>query len=458
MGKIEKYRIDMCHGPLLGKVIRFAVPLMFANVSALLFHAADLIVVGHFGSSRAMAAVGAAPAFTTLMLNLFWGISSGVNVLVARYVGAKDSKKVSQTVHTAAAVGCYGGVFMALLGLAITRPVLRWMAVPEDIMQQASVYMWIWCIGVPFMILYSFGSAVLRAIGDTKRPLYFMLISGVANVLLNLFFVIVCKMDVAGVAIATKISNALSAVLVFRALARSGGDCAIVWNKIKIHWAIFKEMFRIGMPAGIQGMLFSLSNLIIQSSVNSFGWQAIAGNTAALSLEGMVHGAFGAFGLAVVSFVGQNHGGKHYKRIVRSVFTCVSCAVVTAGVLTVICHIFKRPLLAVYNPSPDVIDWGVIRLNYQLTFYFLLAAMEVFAGSLRGLGYSLAPTIVTLMGACVFRVAWVFFVFPLDRRLENLMMSYPVSWLIVASIQALMLIYICRKMLIRASHRQFDKF
>ena len=457
MFKAEKYQVDMCHGPLLGKFIRFALPLMFANVSALLFHAADLIVVGHFASSKAMAAVGAAPAFTTLMLNIFWGIASGVNVLVARYIGAKDSKKVSQTVHTAMAIACTGGVFMALLGLAITRPILRWMAVPEAIMDLASVYMWIWCLGIPFMIFFSFGSAVLRAIGDTKRPLYYMLIAGVVNVLLNLFFVLVCKMDVAGVAIATKLSNVLSAFLVLRALAKSGGDYAFFWSKIKIHWTIFKEMFRIGLPAGVQGMLFSLSNLIIQSSVNSFGWQAIAGNTAALSIEGMVHASFGAFALAVVSFVGQNHGGKQYKRIVRVICTCTGCAVATSVVLIIIGHIFKRPLLAVFNPSPEVIDWGVIRLNYQFTFYFLLAIMEVLAGALRGLGYSFLPTVVTLLGACAFRVFWVFTIFQLDRRLENLMLSYPVSWVIVSTIHAVMLFCICRRMLIRASKRQFDK-
>ena len=456
MGKTDKYQVDMCHGPLLGKIIRFSIPLMIANVLTLLFHAADLIVVGHFASSKAMAAVGAAPAFTTLMLNMFWGIASGVNVLVARYIGAKDSANVSRTVHTAMAVACGGGILMTLTGLAITRPILRFMSVPDEIMDLAAIYMWIWCLGIPFMIFYSFGSAVLRAMGDTKRPLYFMCIAGVVNVVLNLFFVLVCRMDVAGVAIATKLSNVLSAVLVLRTLAKSGGDCAVIWRKVKIHWTIFKEMFRIGMPAGIQGMLFSLSNLIIQSSVNSFGWQAIAGNTAALSIEGMVHGAFGAFALAVVSFVGQNHGGKRYRRVVRVIYTCIGCAVVTAGIFIIAGHIFKRPLLAIYNPSPEVIDWGVVRLNYQFSFYFLLAAMEVIAGALRGLGYSFAPTVVTLLGACVFRVIWVFTIFQYHRSLGNLMLSYPVSWLIVNVVNGLILYFICRGMLIRASKRQFD--
>ena len=457
MTAVKKYQVDMCHGPLLGKIIRFSIPLMMANMLALMFHAADLIVLGHCASSQAMAAVGAAPAFTTLMLNLFWGIAAGINVLVARFVGARDDKNVSRTVHTAIAVGCWGGAFMAVLGLIITKPVLRLMAVPDEIINQATLYLWIWSLGIPAMILYSFGSAILRAIGDTRRPLIYMVIAGVANLVLNLFFVLVCRMDVAGVAIATKISNVISAVLVLRALSVSGGNCAVIWKKIAFHWGVLKEMLRIGLPAGVQGMLFSLSNIIIQSSVNSFGWEAIAGNTAALSIEGIVHSAFGAFALAVVSFVGQNHGGKHYKRIVKVIFACLGCAVVTAVVLTVFCHLFKRPLLAIYNPDSVVIDWGVIRFNYQLTFYFLLAVMEVLAGALRGLGYSFAPTLVTLLGACVFRVIWVFTIFPLFRSLENLMISYPVSWLMVSCVQSIMLIIICRRMLKRASKRQFDE-
>lgn len=446
----------MCHGPLLGKIIRFAVPLMMANVSALMFNAADLIVLGQYASSESMAAVGAAPAFTTLMLNLFWGISAGVNVLTARYIGAKDNKNVSRTVHTAIAVGCYGGLLMAVLGLIITKPVLRWMAVPDKIFESAALYMWIWCLGIPFMILFSFGSAIMRSMGDTKRPLIFMIIAGIVNVLLNMFFVIVCKMDVAGVAIATKISNALSAILVLRSLAVSGGVCSFVWKKVSVTWVILKDMFRIGLPAGVQGMMFSISNIIIQSTLNSFGWQAIAGSTAALSLEGMVHAAFGAYALAVVSFAGQNHGAKKYKRIMKSIWLCIGCGTVTALVLTVIGLVFKVPLLTLFNPDPEVVKYGILRLECQLTFYSLLAIMEIVLGALRGLGYSFWPMIISLLGACVFRVVWVWTIFPHYKSLENLFLSYPVSWTLVNLVAGGMLFFVCRNMLLRAKLRQHD--
>ncbi len=446
----------MCHGPLLGKIIKFSVPLMLTNALSLMFHAADLIVVGRFAPGEAMAAVGAAPAFTMLMLNLFLGVSSAVNVLVARYTGAKDKENLFHTLHTAVAVACVGGGVMAVLGLLITRPVLHLMAVPEAIMDKASLYLWIWCLGIPFMILYSFGSAILRSIGDTKRPLIYMTSAGIINVLLNLFFVLVCKMDVAGVAIATKLSNVVAAVLVLRSLKSCSPEYRIQWKKLHFYWPVLKELLRIGLPAGVQGMLFSFSNVIIQSTINCFGWQAIAGSTAALSIEGMIHTTFTAFALAVVSFVGQNHGGRQYKRIMRSIFICLGCAVSFALVLTGICHLFKEELLSIYNADPEVIKWGLIRINYQLTFYFLLAIMEIVGGALRGLGYSLLPTIVTLLGACAFRVFWVFAIFPLNPCMESLMISYPVSWVLVFSVNGTMLFIICRRMLIRASHRRFD--
>ncbi|MBR2508984.1 MAG: MATE family efflux transporter [Lentisphaeria bacterium] len=453
---VRKNQMDMCHGPLLRKIIVFAVPLMLANIATMMFTAADLIVLGHFADSSAMAAVGAAPAFTTLLLNLFWGISTGVNVLVARFIGAKDKKNLSKTIHTAAAVGCYGGLFMAVLGIILTPFVLRWMAVPENIIDKSALYMRIWCMGIPFMILFSFGSSIMRSMGDTKRPFIFMIVAGIVNVLLNLFAVIVCKMDVAGVAIATTISNAVSTFLTFRYLACYGGDCAVHWKKIGVSLPLLKEMLRIGVPAGVQGMLFSVSNIIIQSTLNSFGWQAIAGSTAALSIEGIVHSTFTAFVLAVVSFVGQNHGAKKYKRIMKSIWLCMGSTIGIAVILIVIVSIFKRPLLAIFNPDPEVIEWGCVRMNCQFVFYWLLGLMEIITGSLRGLGYSFWPTVVTLMGACVFRVIWVFTIFPYFKSMENLMLSYPVSWAIVSAVNGFMLFIICRRMLRDASNRKFD--
>ncbi len=456
MGIKKKYQVDMCHGPLTGKIVRFAVPLMLTNALNLMFHAADLIVIGKFAPGEAMAAVGSAPAFTMLMLNLFFGVSSAVNVLVARYTGAQDKKNLFHTLHTAMAIACAGGTAMTVIGLLITTPVLKLMSVPDAILGKSSLYLWIWCLGIPFMILYSFGSAILRSVGDTKRPLIYMASAGVVNVLLNLFFVLVCKMDVAGVAIATKLSNVLSAVLVLRALKSCSPEYQIKWSKLHFHLPVLKELLRIGIPAGIQGMLFSFSNVIIQSTINSFGWQAIAGSTAALSIEGMIHTTFTAYALAVISFVGQNHGARKYKRIMKSIYICMAGAVFMALSLTGICHIFKVPLLMIYNSDMQVIDWGLIRINYQLTFYFLLAVMEIINGALRGLGYSFVPTIVTLMGACVFRVGWVFLIFPLNPCMESLMISYPASWVLVSLVNGGMLFVICRRMLIKASRRQFD--
>jgi Na+-driven multidrug efflux pump len=271
-----------------------------------------------------------------------------------------------------------------------------------------------------------------------------------------MFFIIVCKMDVAGVAIATKVSNYLSALLVLRSLSVSGGICTFAWKKIKITWSILKEMFRIGLPAGVQGMMFSISNIVIQKTLNTFGWQAIAGSTAALSIEGMVHAAFGAYALAVVSFVGQNHGAKKYKRIMKSIWLCISSAVVTAMILIGFGLLFKRQLLAIFNPDPAVIDWGVVRMDTQFVWYALLAIMEVVLGALRGLGYSFWPMVVSLMGACVFRVIWVWTIFPHYKTLQNLFYSYPVSWLLVNIVAGIMLFVICRNMLKRAKLRQHD--
>ncbi len=443
----KKYQVDMTNGPLLSKIIRFAMPLMMANAMSLMFHAADLIVVGRYASSDAMAAVGAAPGFTHIMLNLFWGVASAVNVLVSRYAGAKDRKNMFSTVHSAIAIACIGGIAMTVFGLIITRPMMHWMAVPENIFEKSCLYIWIWCLGIPFMVLYSFGSAILRAIGDTKRPLYYMIAAGIVNVGLNLIFVIVFKMDVAGVAIATKLSNVLSAVLVLRALNVSREQYRLIWKRVHVNWSIFKEMLRIGIPAGVQGMLYSFSNMIIQSTINSFGANAIAGSTAALSLEGVIHVAFSSFGLAVVSFVGQNNGADKPKRVIRSIWLCLACSFTTAIILGWTALILKRQLLGIYNSSPVVIDWGCIRMNYQLPFYFLVATIEVFTGSLRGLGYSLGPTIISMIGACALRVAWIIFIFPLNPCMENVMISYPVSWALVAVGTGIMLIFVCRKML-----------
>ena len=456
MASGKKYQIDMCHGPLFSKIVFFTLPLMMTNILQLLFHAADLIVIGQFSTGEALAAVGATNGLTVLVLNIFFGLGTGINVLVARYTGAKNPKLVSKNVHTAVAVAIYWGIAMAIIGILISKPMLRLMATPENIIDKAALYMWIYCAGMPFVIFYNFGSAILRAVGDTKRPMIYMLVAGIVNVLFNLFFVLVFKMDVAGVALATKISNAVSAYLVYRVLRDTRDPIRFVWKKMKIHASALKEMLQIGLPSAIQGACFSISNITIQSSVNSFGWEAIAGNTASQSLEGLVYVASSSLFYSAISFTGQNHGAKRYKRIIRSVFYCLICTVTASLICGGGILLFAKPLLGVYNADPQVIQWGLTRLKILLTTYFLCGIMDVISGSLRGLGHSFKPMIVTLLGVCAFRVFWVVKIFPLDRTMQNLIISYPVSWSLVIICNGFMLYWICHKMLQKASHRKFE--
>ena len=455
MSSAKKYQIDMCHGPLFSKIVFFTLPLMMTNILQLLFHAADLIVIGQFAPGEALAAVGATNGLTVLVLNIFFGLGTGINVLVARYTGAKNPEKVSQNVHTAVAIALYWGVAMAIIGILISKPMLRLMATPENIIDKAALYMWIYCAGMPFVIFYNFGSAILRAVGDTKRPMLYMLIAGIVNVLLNLFFVLVFKMDVAGVALATKISNAVSAYLVYRVLRDTRDPIRFVWSKMKIHASALREMLKIGLPSAIQGACYSVSNITIQSSVNSFGWEAIAGNTAAQSLEGVVYVASSSLFYSAISFTGQNHGAKKYKRIIKSIFYCIICTVSVSLAAGLLFLAFARPLLNIYNSNQDVVEWGLIRLKILLSTYFLCGIMDAVSGSLRGLGHSIKPMFITLIGVCAFRVFWVFKVFPDYRTMQSLVISYPISWITVILLNGTMLFLICRRMLRKASHRTF---
>ena len=436
----------MCHGPLFSKIILFSIPLIVTNMLQLIFHAIDLVVLGQFANAKSLAAVGATSGLTVLVLNIFFGISVGVNVLTARYTGARDREKVSQTVHTAASVAFFGGILMALLGVLISRPVLRLMAAPEEILDRSTLYMQIYCAGIPFVIFYNFGSSILRALGDTRRPLIFMIIAGVVKVLLNLFFVVVLHLDVAGVALATMISNALSALMVIITLRTARDANRLIWKKIRIRGEILKEMLKIGLPAGIQGSFFSLSNVVIQSTVNSFGAVVIAGNTAAYSLESIVYVGSSAYYYTGISFIGQNHGAQKYKRIARSILYCFLCSFTASVLFGWGFYLLGVPLLKIYNPDPEVIKWGLIRMKILLTTYFLCGFMDVISGALRGLGHSVKPTIVTLMGVCFFRIGWVFWVFPKQPTMENLMVSYPVSWALVSIVNGAILFVVCRKM------------
>ncbi len=430
VAKEKKYEIDMCNGPLLGKILMFYFPLMLSGVLQLTFNAADIIVVGRFAGNEALAAVGSTSSLINLIVNLFIGLSVGTNVLVARYYGAGQKKELSETVHTAILTSIVSGIILLFIGCILARPALQLMDTPPDVIDGAILYMRIYFIGMPVQMLYNFGSAILRAVGDTKRPLYFLIIAGVINVILNLILVIPCQMGVAGVAIATVISQVVSALLIVRCLMKSESDYRMVKSELRITKDKLLKMLQIGMPAGLQGALFSISNVLIQSSINTFGSVAMAGNTAASNLEGFVYTSMNAFHQSAISFTGQNYGAKQYKRIGRICLICQISVCVVGGILGNASYLFAGTLLQLYSPEPEVIAYGILRLSIIGPTYFLCGTMDTIVGSMRGMGYSLIPTLVSLTGACLFRVVWIATIFNWNPTLECLYISYPISWLL----------------------------
>ena len=420
----------MCHGPLLGQIIRFVIPLIISGILQMLFHSADLIVVGQFSGRKeqALAAVGATASLTMLLINLFIGLSIGTNVLVARYLGEQSRKDISRTVHTAIMTSLGGGAFLAGVGITFSRPLLQMMGTPDDILDMSVLYMWIYFGGMPAIMLYNFGSAILRAMGDTIRPFYFLLAAGIINVLLNLFFVIILHWDVAGVATATVISQAISGVLVLRVLYKMRGPCRFKWQNLRFKWKNMRELLWIGLPAGFQSSCFSLSNILIQASINTFGSFAIAGITAGGTLEMLSYVSQGAIGQAVVSFVGQNYGAKNFDRIKRTVIICLVLAIGSTVFVSVNLLIFGRELLSIFNSNPEVIGYGIRRFWCTLPLLFVCASMEVMTGALRGMGRSVAPTAITLFCVCALRVIWLYTMFVWFPTLEMILLSYPVTW------------------------------
>lgn len=442
----QTFEIDMCNGPLLPKMLLFTIPLILSGVLQLLFNAADVIVVGQFAGNEALAAVGSTSSLTNLLVNLFIGMSVGVNVLVARYYGGKQDGEVSETVHTAIVISVLGGVLLAVIGIVLAKPLLTLMDTPEDVIKHSVLYMRIYFMGMPVMLLYNFGSAVLRAIGDTRRPLFYLSIAGVINVCLNLWFVISLHMGVAGVALATIISQAVSAVLIVRCLIQSEGCFRLYPEKLKISWDKLLRIARIGLPAGIQGSLFSVSNVLIQSSVNSFGSVAMAGNTAASNIEGFVYTAMNAVHQTAVSFTGQNLGGKRFDRISKILAQCLMLVTIIGLVMGNAVVLFGEPLLGLYSSDTEVITYGRKRLLYICTIYCMCGIMDVLVGSIRGLGYAIMPMIVSLLGACAFRVVWIYTIFSWNRTLETLYISYPVSWTLTALVHLICYIIVKKKL------------
>ena len=446
--KAKKYEIDMCSGSILKKMLLFTIPLMCSSILQLLFNAADIIVVGQYAGDNSLAAVGSTTSLINLLTNLFLGLSVGGNVMVAHFYGAKQDRDLEETVHTAILLSLFSGLLLTIVGCLGAKQILTWMDTPREVLPLATIYLRIYFLGMPAMMAYNFGSAILRAIGDTKRPLYYLSFAGVINVLLNLLFVIVFHMDVAGVATATAISQCLSAVLVIRCLMKEEGAIRLNLRELRIYPDKFFKILQVGIPAGFQGVVFSLSNVVIQASVNSFGATVVAGNSAALNIEGFVYMAMNAFHQAAISFTSQNMGAAKYERINRIVFTAEACVVVVGLVFGNLVVFFGYPLLGLYTASAEVAAAGMFRLKIICGVYALCGMMDVMVGILRGMGYAIMPMIVSLIGACGLRLLWIFTFFRMEQfhTPTSLYMTYPVSWTLTFLVHVICFVVVKRRL------------
>ncbi len=437
----------MCNGSVLPKLLKFSLPLMLSSVLQLLFNAADIIVVGNFASEHSLAAVGSTTALINLITNLFLGLSTSSNVLSANYMGAGDDDRVSKTVHTSLLISVISGLILTVIGIAFTEQMLIWMQTPEEVLDLSAIYLRIYFGGMVAMMIYNFGSALLRSKGDTKRPLYYLAFSGVINIILNLIFVICFNMDVAGVGLATVISQCVSAFLVVRCLYKETDAFHFDFRKLKIDKKIMSKIFSIGIPAGFQGVVFSLSNVVIQSSVNSFGPVVMAGSAAAASIEGFVWVSMNSFSQGALTFTSQNIGAGKYSRINKIAVIACSCAAVAGLVLGNLAYLFGTFLLGIYDPRPEIIEPGLIRMGLVCVLYFTCGLMDCIVGSIRGMGYAVTPTIVSLLGACGLRILWIFTIFQIPEYHTEFMLfvSYPVSWTITFLVHFICYIFMRRK-------------
>lgn len=433
--KSNKYEIDMCNGTIMDKLVSFSLPLMLSGILQLMFNAVDIIVVGRFSGSESLAAVGSTTALINTFVNLFIGISLGANVLAARYFAAKKEKEMSETVHTAITLALISGIIMVFVGILCSRAALELMGTPEDVIDLSALYMRIYSVGMPFFMLYNYGAAILRAIGDTKRPLLFLVISGVVNAGLNLALVIVFRMGVAGVAIATVISQCISCVLVLRCLWKSEGSYQFRISRLGIRKLYVKQIFQVGIPAGIQSTVINFSNVLLQSSVNSFGSIAMAGYTAANNIFGFLYVSVNSITQACMSFTSQNYGAAKWKRMDKVLVNCIILSVSVTLVLGGGAYVFGDRLLQIYTSDSQVIQCGIEILLYTTVTYFLCGLMDLFPGAMRGMGYSLVPMILSVIGTVGMRIVWIFWIFPRHRSLDILFISYPASWIFTIVMQ-----------------------
>jgi len=443
---LKKKNQDMLHGPLLPNIISYTVPIILTSVLQLLFNAADLVVVGRFCGSISVAAVGATGSITSLIVNLFIGLSVGAGVTVAHGVGSREEEVVHRTVHTALPMALVSGAVLTVLGILLSEKFLTMMGTPENVLKLSAVYMKIYFAGITFTMVYNFAASILRAVGDTKSPLIFLTIAGVINVVLNLIFVIFLHMNVAGVALATTISQAFSAVAMVVVLMKRTDAAKLYLKKMRFYRVQLMKMIRIGLPAGIQSSLFSISNVMIQSSVNSFGDILMSGNAASQNIEGFLYVSLNSFHQTAVNFIGQNVGAKQYGRVKKIVWICLCCVTAVGVGMGLLIYGFGEELLSIYiTDSAEAIAWGLVRMKVICRFYFLCGLMDVSTGALRGLGASVSPMIISVLGVCGIRIGWIATIFQIPRfhTPESLYTSYIFSWTLTFLIQmyAFMKIY-----------------
>ena len=448
----NKYEIDMCNGTIMDKLISFSVPLMLSGILQLMFNAVDIIVVGRFAGSESLAAVGSTTALINMFVNLFIGVSLGANVLAARFYASGKHKEMSETVHTAITFAAISGVAMALIGVLMAKPALELMGTPDNVINLSTLYMRIYFLGMPFFMLYNYGAAVLRAVGDTKRPLMFLIAAGIINACLNMVLVIVFNLGVAGVAIATIFSQFISCVLVLRCLNKTDASYQLRFSKLRIKGYYLKQIFQVGIPAGIQSTVINFSNALLQSSVNSFGSTAMAGYTAANNILGFLYASINSVTQACMSFTSQNYGVRKFKRMDK---VLIDCAILSVGVSLVFgcgAYILGDKVLMIYTNSEDVIKCGVEILSITTVPYFLCGIMDLFPGALRGMGYSLVPMILSVIGTVGMRIFWIFVIFPSHRTLYDLFISYPASWTATIIMQVICFLVVRQKV-----HSQINK-
>ena len=428
---MQRENEQMLRGPLLKNIIAYTIPIILTSLLQLLFNAADLVVVGRFCGSVSVAAVGATSSITNLIVNLFIGLSVGAGVTVAHGLGSRENEVVHRTVHTAIPAALVSGVVLTFVGVACSRTFLTWMGTPEDVFPLSSVYMKIYFCGITFTMVYNFCASILRAAGDTKSPLFFLTIAGVVNVVLNLVFVIQFHMNVAGVALATTISQGISAVAMVIVLMRRNDACKLHLSKMRFYGPQLQKIITIGLPAGIQSSLFAISNVLIQSSINSFGSVLMSGNSASQNIEGFVYVCLNSFHQTAVNFIGQNVGAHQYKRVKKILLVCLGCATVVGLTGSILVYSFGRQLLGIYiTDSAQAIEYGMIRLTYVCLPYFLCGLMDVTTGALRGMGASLEPMIISVLGVCGIRIGWISTIFqiPAFHTPQSLYASYIFSW------------------------------